>query len=61
MSNIQWPFLGFAVLAAACMIGIGVAISEQSWIGAVLSIVILFGVMGFGFSYKAKLRRLGKL
>jgi CHASE2 domain-containing sensor protein len=59
--NIQWSFLGFAVLAAACMIGMGVAIAEHSWIGAVLSIVILFGVMGFGFSYKAKMRRMGKL
>lgn len=61
MFNIQWPLLGFAVLAASCMIGIGVAIGENSWIGAILSIVVLFVVMGFGFSYKAKLRRLGKL
>ncbi|OLN21156.1 hypothetical protein BTO30_16380 [Domibacillus antri] len=61
MPNIQWPFLGFAVLAALCMIGMGVAIGEQSWIGAVLSIVLLFGVMGFGFSYKAKMRRAGRL
>ena len=61
MGSIQWPFLGFAVLAAACMIGIGIAIGEQSIIGAVLSIVLLLAVMGFGFSFKAKMRRAGKL
>ncbi|OMP68484.1 YlaF family protein [Domibacillus epiphyticus] len=61
MPNIQWPFLGFAVLAALCMIGMGVAIGEQSWIGAILSIVFLLAVMGFGFSYKAKMRRAGRL
>ncbi|OXS78435.1 YlaF family protein [Domibacillus enclensis] len=61
MPSIQWPFLGFAVLAAACMIGIGIAIGEQSIIGAVLSIVLLLAVMGFGFSFKAKMRRAGKL
>ncbi|WP_050179603.1 YlaF family protein [Domibacillus robiginosus] len=61
MSNIKWPFLGLAVLAAACLMGIGVAIGEQSWIGALFSVIILLGVMGFGFSYKAKLRRAGKL
>lgn len=61
MPSIQWPFLGFAVLAAACMIGIGIAIGEQSIIGALLSIVLLLAVMGFGFSFKAKMRRAGKL
>jgi hypothetical protein len=58
---IQWPFLGFAVLATVCMIGIGIAIGEQSILGAVLSIILLLAVMGFGFSYKAKMRRAGKL
>ncbi|OES43737.1 YlaF family protein [Domibacillus iocasae] len=61
MPAIQWPFLGFAVLAAVCMIGIGIAIGEQSILGAVLSIILLLAVMGFGFSYKAKMRRAGKL
>jgi len=61
LSTIQWPFLGFAFLAAACMIGTGIAIGEQSIWGIALSIVLLLGVMGFGFSYKAKMRRAGKL
>ncbi|WP_050181566.1 DUF5325 family protein [Domibacillus robiginosus] len=61
MPTIQWPFLGFAVLAAACMIGIGIAIGEGSILGGALSIVLLLAVMGFGFSYKAKMRRAGKL
>ncbi|MCI2253241.1 DUF5325 family protein [Domibacillus sp. 8LH] len=61
MPTIQWPFLGFAVLAAACMIGIGIAIGEGSILGGALSIILLLAVMGFGFSYKAKMRRAGKL
>lgn len=60
MPTIQWPFLGFAFLAAACMIGMGIAIGEKSWIGAFSSIILLLAVMGFGFSYKAKMRRQGK-
>ncbi|WP_046175171.1 YlaF family protein [Domibacillus indicus] len=61
MPAIQWPFLGFAVLAAACMIGTGIAIGEQSFLGIAASIILLLAVMGFGFSYKAKMRRAGKL
>lgn len=61
MKEIKWIFVFFAVAAAACMIGMGIAIGEQSILGLFLCIVALIAVMGFGFSTKAKMRRAGKL
>ncbi|KMY53495.1 MULTISPECIES: YlaF family protein [Bacillaceae] len=61
MKEIKWIFVLFAVAAAACMIGMGIAIGEQSILGLILCIVALIAVMGFGFSTKAKMRRAGKL
>ncbi|WP_335870460.1 YlaF family protein [Bacillus sp. 2205SS5-2] len=56
MKNIQWVFVLFATLAAAFIIGIGIFISEESFLGILLCIVSLIFIMGFGFKTKKKLR-----
>ncbi|MBM7586679.1 hypothetical protein JOC86_003231 [Bacillus pakistanensis] len=61
MKNIKWIFVLFAALAAACIMGIGVAIGEESILIASISIIVLFIVMGFGFKTKKKYREEGKL
>ncbi|PWW19810.1 hypothetical protein DFO73_1184 [Cytobacillus oceanisediminis] len=61
MKNIKWPLLAFAVGAALCMMGIGVAVAERSIIGIIFSIILLVFVMGFGFKIKKKMREDGLL
>ncbi|WP_456271679.1 YlaF family protein [Bacillus sp. AK031] len=61
MKNIKWIFVLFAVLAAACIMGIGIAISQKSIFLAVLSIAAWILVMGYGFKTKKKYREEGKL
>ncbi|MGM7635977.1 YlaF family protein [Bacillus sp. Hm123] len=61
MKDFKWVFFLFALAAASCMIGIGIAIAESSMSGTIGCTVALFAVMGFGFSTKAKMRRAGKL
>ncbi|WP_100330781.1 YlaF family protein [Bacillus xiapuensis] len=61
MKEIKWIFVLFAVAAASCMIGMGIAIGEESLIGFISCVIALVAVMGFGFSAKAKMRRAGKL
>jgi hypothetical protein len=51
----------YAILAAMSIMGIGVAIGEESILGVVGSIIAVFVVMGFGFKTKAKLRANGQL
>ncbi|MDW7613179.1 YlaF family protein [Peribacillus simplex] len=59
--NIKWNFLILAVLAACSIGSIGIFIAEKSLLGILAAIVILCGVMGFGFTQKKKLREAGKL
>ncbi|WP_419888590.1 YlaF family protein [Neobacillus niacini] len=61
MKQIKWVFIVFAVMAAASIMGIGVAIGEKSILGVIGSILVLIGVMGFGFKTKAKYRANGQL
>ncbi|MHC0037316.1 YlaF family protein [Pseudoneobacillus sp. C159] len=61
MKEIKWPMLLIAILAAAAIMGIGIAIAERSLIGILLCIVGLIFIMGFGFKTKKKLREAGKL
>lgn len=61
MTQIKWPLLFLAFAAAACMMGVGVAIGEQSTIGAVISLIVLVFIMGFGFKLKKKYRENGEL
>ena len=61
MKQVKWIFLIYAILSAASIIGIGVAIAEESIIGAVGSIIALILIMGLGFSQKKKMRESGQL
>ncbi|MBN6889192.1 arginine exporter protein ArgO [Cytobacillus horneckiae] len=61
MKRIKWPLLGFAIAAAVCIGGIGIAIGERSILGILLCIVGIFVVMGFGFKTKKKMRENGEL
>lgn len=55
MKQIKWIFLFFAIIAAASMMGIGIAIAERSILGIILSTIAVVAVFGFGFSFKSKL------
>ncbi|MGM0844446.1 MAG: YlaF family protein [Bacillota bacterium] len=61
MKNIKWIFVLYAVLAAACIMAVGIAVSEKSLFLAALSVTVLVFVMGFGFKTKKKYREEGKL
>ncbi|QED47390.1 YlaF family protein [Cytobacillus dafuensis] len=61
MKKIKWPLLAFAIAAALCIMGIGIAIAEESMIGILGSIIALVLVMGFGFKTKKKMRENGLL
>ncbi|MGG3466520.1 YlaF family protein [Neobacillus pocheonensis] len=61
MKNIKWPLLIYAILAAASIMGIGVAISEKSLLGIIGSILAVIVIMGLGFSTKKRMRENGKL
>ncbi|MDZ5470638.1 YlaF family protein [Bacillus sp. 31A1R] len=61
MNQIKWPLLFFAIASAACMMGIGIAISFRSFLGIAAAIVALIVVMGFGFKTKKKMREQGLL
>jgi hypothetical protein len=57
----KWIFIVFAFLAAASMIGIGIAVGERSILGIVLAIVGLNAVMASGFILKKRMREKGIL
>ena len=61
MKNIKWPLLAFAIGAAICMMGIGVAVAERSILGIILSIIALVFVMVYGFKTKKTMREEGLL
>ncbi|WP_066289579.1 YlaF family protein [Bacillus sp. FJAT-29937] len=61
MKQIKWPLLAFAIAAALCMMGIGVAIAEKSIAGILGAILLLIFTMGFGFKTKKKMRENGLL
>jgi hypothetical protein len=61
MKQIKWIFLIYAILAAASIMGIGVAIAEKSIIGAFSCIIAVIIIMGFGFNRKRKMREHGEL
>ncbi|MFP5111129.1 YlaF family protein [Bacillaceae bacterium C204] len=61
MKNVKWSLLVYAMLAAASIMGIGVAIGEKSIIGALGCIVAIIVIMGMGFKTKRKMRENGEL
>ncbi|MEH7013956.1 YlaF family protein [Neobacillus niacini] len=61
MKKIKWIFVVYALLAAMSIMGIGVAIGEESFLGVIGSILAFVLVMGFGFKTKAKMRANGEI
>jgi hypothetical protein len=61
MKSIKWIFVVYSVLAAASIMGIGIAISEKSILGACSCIIAVVLIMGIGFKTKAKMRENGQL
>ncbi|MDR6124334.1 YlaF family protein [Neobacillus drentensis] len=61
MNKIKWPMLVYSILAAVCIMGIGIAIGEQSVIGAAFCVLGCFVIMGLGFKTKKKMRENGEL
>lgn len=61
MKKIKWVFVFYSVLAAASIMGIGIAISEKSLLGVIGCIIAVVLIMGMGFKAKAKLRANGEL
>jgi arginine exporter protein ArgO len=51
----------YAILAAVCIMGIGIAISAKSILLAVMAVAAWIFVMGYGFKTKKKYREEGKL
>lgn len=61
MNQVKWPLLIYAILAAASIIGIGIAISAKSILVAIFSILAFVIVMGMGFKTKSKMRENGEI
>jgi hypothetical protein len=61
MKNMKWSLLVYAILAAASIMGIGIAIGEKSLIGAIGCILAIIVIMGMGFKTKRKLRANGEI
>ncbi|WP_026566320.1 YlaF family protein [Bacillus sp. UNC41MFS5] len=61
MKNVKCSLLVYAILAAASIMGIGIAISEKSIIGAMGCIIAIIVIMGMGFKTKRKMRENGEL
>lgn len=59
--KIKWNFLILAFCAVISIMGIGVAIGERSLIGIFACILLLCGIMGYGFMQKKKIRERGEL
>lgn len=61
MKDVKWSLLFYSILATASIIGIGVAIAEQSLPGIIGCIAAVIVIMGLGFKTKRKLRERGDL
>jgi hypothetical protein len=61
MKQIKWIFVVYAIRAASGIMGIGIAIAEKSFIGALGCIIAVILIMGMGFKTKRKMRENGEL
>ena len=61
MKDIKWIFVIFSISAVLAMSGIGVSIGRSSILGAIISIIALILIMGYGFKTKKKMREQGTL
>jgi O-antigen/teichoic acid export membrane protein len=60
LSNIQFRFLFISISAVIFLILVGIMIAEGSILGAIVSLIIFIGLVGYGFAFRAKLRKEGK-
>ncbi|GIN57512.1 YlaF family protein [Lederbergia ruris] len=61
MGGIKWNFLILATVAAFSIMGMGICLAENSWVGIVLCFIILCLAMMYGFKQKKKLQKEGNL
>lgn len=61
MKDIKWIFVLYSIAAVLSMCGIGVAVGRSSILGAIVSMIALTLVMGYGFKTKKKMREQGTL
>lgn len=61
MKNIKWIFVLYSIGAVLSMCAIGVSVGVNSIIGAVVAMVALILIMGYGFKTKKKMREQGVL
>lgn len=61
MKQIKWRFLLLAIAAGGSMLGIGISMGQKSLTGAIISIMLLLVIFGFGFSMKKKMINNGEL
>lgn len=61
MKNINFLFLGLAIIGVIALGSIGVAIAEGSFFGIIISCLASITIIGFGFMLKKKMRQANKL
>lgn len=61
MKQIKWRFLLLAIAAGGSMLGMGISMGQKSLTGAIISIMLLLVIFGFGFSMKKKMINNGEL
>ena len=61
MKKMKWLFLLFALIATACIMGIGISVAERSISGMIACILLFILIMGIGFITKKKMREKGFL
>jgi len=61
LKNIKWVFVLYSISAILSMCGIGVAVGFRSLPGAIVAIIALILIMGYGFKTKKKMREQGVL
>lgn len=61
MKDIKWVFVFYSIAAVLSMCAIGVAVAIRSIPLAILAMVAVVLIMGYGFKTKKKLREQGAL
>lgn len=61
LKDIKWVFVFFSIAAVLSMCAVGVAVGMRSLPVALLAVIALIFIMGFGFKTKKKMREQGAL
>ncbi|GIN74434.1 hypothetical protein J14TS2_49090 [Bacillus sp. J14TS2] len=61
LSRIRWDFLLLAMIAAFSIMGMGICLAENSWLGIALCFIVLCIAMMYGFKKKKKLQKEGNI